>query len=608
MRWNGSVIPPDTGEYEIILRTEQAARLWINDMRAPLIDAYVRSGEGNEYTSTIHLLGGRAYPLRLEFSKGVVGVNDLKELKKKPPQKAFLALEWRRPKMARETIPQRCLTPTVFPESYVVTVPFPPDDKSIGYERGNSISKMWEDATTQGAIETANYILENMGEQPGTATRARRNAPGDGNPASISLDAQVDNTPPTERAARLRAFCQRFVERAFRRPLTPELEALYIDRQIKEAQNPEVAVKKVVLLALKSPRFLYREYGAGSLDDYDVASRLSFGLWDSLPDEELLKAAAAGELKTPKQVRKQAERMVSDPRAWYKLRDFLLQWLKIDQFPDLAKDSKKFPDFNEAVHSDLRTSLELLLEHVVWSEKSDFRDLMTTDQTFLNGRLAKIYGAYLPADSPFKMVLYQPEERAGILTHPYLMASFAYLDSSSPIHRGVLIARNLLGRMLQPPPEAFAPIPAKMHPKLTTRERVALQTRPPACMSCHDMINPLGFTFEKFDAIGRLHKMENGKLVDDSGSYQTRDGKLVKFRGIRDLAEFIAKSPEAHAAFVEKLFQYTVKQPIRAYGTQAITELQSAFARNGFSIRKQLIEIMTTSVLQNNSAATRIAS
>ena len=603
MRWEGSVIPPDSGEYEIVLRTDQAARLWINDLQIPLIDAYVKSGDGNEYRSSIHFLGGRCYPLRLEFSKGVVGVNDLKKLKEKPAQKAVLALEWRRPKLALEPIPSRCLTPVVFPEGYVATTPFPPDDKSLGYERGTSISKMWEDATTQGAIETANYVLERMVDLHGVKTVERRGDSFGGNPASINFDRQPDAATPEAGAAKLRGFCRAFIERAFRRPLVPELEKLYLDRQLKDGQKPEISLKKIILLALKSPRFLYREFGSGKNDAYDAASRLSFGLWDSLPDEDLLKAAAAGELTTREQVVKQAERMASDSRAWYKLRDFLLQWLKVDQFPDLAKDPKRYPEFDERVHSDLRTSLEMFLERVVWSDKSDFRELMQTDQVFLNGRLAKIYGANLPPDAPFQYVLYQPGERAGVLTHPYLMASFAYLDSSSPIHRGVLIARNLLGRILNPPPEAFTPFPASLHPKMTTRERVAMQTRPAACMSCHDMINPLGFTLERFDAIGRLQKVENGKPVNTTGGYQTLDGKFVKFTGVQDLARFLANSEEARAAFVPKLFQYLVKQPIRAYGALAGPQLTSAFARNECSIRKQMIESVTVSALGGASGS-----
>ena len=131
-----------------------------------------------------------------------------------------------------------------------------------------------------------------------------------------------------------------------------------------------------MLLVLKSPRFLYRETNRGRPDGYDVASRLSFGLWDSLPDKTLLDAAASGQLATRDQVARQAERMVADPLARSKLRGFFLQWLKIDQGPDIVKDPKRYPEFGETVVSDLRTSLDLFLEEVIGSDKSDYRQLL----------------------------------------------------------------------------------------------------------------------------------------------------------------------------------------------------------------------------------------
>ena len=144
-------------------------------------------------------------------------------------------------------------------------------------------------------------------------------------------------------------------------------KALFIDRQFKESPDLETAVKRVVLLVLKSPRFLYRETSRGHPDSYDVASRLSFGLWDSLPDQILFDAAASGQLATRDQVVRQAERMIADPRARTKLTGFFLQWLKIDQARDIVKDPKLYPEFSETVVSDLRTSLDLFLDDVIGS-------------------------------------------------------------------------------------------------------------------------------------------------------------------------------------------------------------------------------------------------
>ncbi len=574
MRWEGSVLAPDTGEYEFIVHTEHAMSLWVNDIKKPLIDAQVKSGSGSEFRASLFLIAGRAYPLRLDFSKGVTGVDNIAKVKLKPPVKASITLEWRRPKQAVEVIPNRSLSPVFVSEAFVPETSFPPDDRSIGYERGTSVSKAWDESTTTAALETASYVSARLRELSGVPDGA------------------------ADRESRIRAFCKQLVERAFRRPLTDDVAQFYVERQFKGARDPETAVKRVVLITLLSPRFLYREIGAAQPDAYDVASRLSFGLWDSLPDQELMKAAASGQLITRDQVVRQAERMAADPRSWTKLREFLLQWLKVDQFPDLAKDTKRFPGFDSTVAADLRTSFELFLEKTVWTDKADYRELLLTDKLYLNGRLAKLYGANLPSDAPFEPVSAGSSARCGVLTQPYILSSFAYIDNSSPIHRGVLIARNMLGRVLQPPPMAFAPLAADLHPNLTTRQRVALQTKPAACNSCHGMINPLGFALERFDAVGRARDVENGQPVDSTGSYTNRAGGVVKFSGPRDLAQYLVGSEEAHAAFVEKLFQHLVKQPVLAYGPRTLPDLVRSFETNQFNIRKLMGEIVAVSSLK----------
>src|SRR5262249_34441882 len=174
-------------------------------------------------------------------------------------------------------------------ERFAIATPFPPDDRSLGWERGTAISKAWDQAETDAALDTADYIVARLPELAGVR---------DGD---------------SDRPAKLRDFCRRLVERAFRRPLTDELKRAFVDRPFESARDPELGVKRVVLLALKSPRFLYRELGGGP-ETYDVAARLSFGLWDSLPDPDLLSAAAAGKLGSREEVARQAERMLADPR------------------------------------------------------------------------------------------------------------------------------------------------------------------------------------------------------------------------------------------------------------------------------------------------------
>ena len=578
IRWEGSLLAPESGLYEFIVKTEHATRLWINhdDSRneQPLIDAWVKSGNDTEYRGSIRLLGGRVYPLKLEFSKAKQGVDDSKKQKQPPPaRKASIALEWKTPSHAQEVIPARCLSRRGAPEIFVCETPFPPDDRSIGYERGSSISKAWDQATTDGAMEITAFVLAHLRELAGTQI------------------FEPDAGP------RLREFCYKFAVRAFRRPLTEEQKRLFVDRQFELAGEPELAMKRVLLLILKSPRFLYREVGSPQADAYDVASRISFGLWDSAPDEELLKAAATGQLSTREQVATQVHRMLPDLRTRAKLRGFFMQLLKVDPAPDIAKDSSALPEFNPQVASDLRTSLELTLDDVVWSEKSDFRELLLGESLFLNGRLAKLYGADLPENAAFQKLAVDAGKRAGVISHPYLLSAFAYTSTSSPIHRGVFLSRSLLGRTLRPPPEAVAPLSPDLHAELTTRERVLLQTKAQACQTCHSMINPLGFSLENFDALGRFREQEKDKPVDASGSYLTREGEVVQFSGPKELAKFLAASPETHASFVEHLFHYMIKQPIRAYGPDELPKLRESFAKKEFSIRELAAEIVTEAAM-----------
>lgn len=573
VQWSGGVLADETGEYEFVIRSDHAVRLWVNDTRKPLIDAWVKSGTDTEFRGSIFLLGGRVHPIKLEFSKAKQGVDDSKKGAKPPPAvPAFAALEWKPPRGARSVIPRQNLSPNRFQEVFVVTTAFPPDDRSLGWERGTTVSKEWDAAITDGAIETAGFIVSRLNEL-------------------LSKDAKLDRT------VKLRNLAQAIVEKAFRRPLSEEEKRVFVMHQFEVAKDPELAFKRVVLLTLMSPRFLYRE-ASGGPEAYAVASRLSYALWDSPPDDLLLKAAAENKLATREQVAAQAERMLGDMRARAKMRDFLHTWLKVDQATDMAKDAKRYPGFDAAIIADLRLSLDLMLDDVAWSDKPDFRRLLLADDLYLNERLAKFYGTSVPADAGFQKVKLNADKRAGVLTHPYLMANFAYSGSTSPIHRGVFVARGVLGLNLRPPQEAFTPLDEKLHPNLTTRERVSLQTKGANCQACHTTINSLGFTLESFDAVGRFRDKDNNKPVDTTGSYLTKTGDSKFFKNVREMAVFLASSEEVHAAFVEQMFHHLVKQPVRAYGMQKPAELKNAFASSEFNIRKLAVEIATATAIK----------
>jgi len=232
---------------------------------------------------------------------------------------------------------------------------------------------------------------------------------------------------------------------------------------------------------------------------------------------------------------------------------------------------------------------------------SDFRRLFTDDEVYVNGRLGPLYGVRLPPDAPFRRVRLDDGRRAGVLSHPYMASVLSYSSATSPIHRGVFLARGVLGNVLKPPMEAIAPLAPDLHPDLSTRERVALQTSSVACQTCHTMINPLGFALEEFDPIGRHRTVENragvDKPIDASGSYLPRQGPKATFTGARELAATIAGSRDAQEAFVQNLFHAVVKQPARAWGPDTLESLRHGFVANNCDVRRLLVDIMTVAAL-----------
>jgi hypothetical protein len=355
IQWRGSIIADETGDYDFVLKTPNGARLRVNDEEETLIDASVASGELHEHKATIRLIGGRTYPFQLDYFK-------FKE------KTALVSLLWKPPHGVQEPIPARNLSTARAKPTFVLTTPFPPDDSSVGYERGVAVSKAWDEATTQAAIEVANHVINRL-------DRLSRSRPDD-----------------TNRTTKVASFCEEFVATAFRRPLTPEQKRIFVSAPFKSARKLDDAVKRVVLLTLKSPRFLYLGLHGGKPDAFEVASRLSFGLWDSLPDQALSGLAAEDKLRTREQVSQEARRMLSNPRARAKMQAFLHHWLQVNQVDDLSKDAKLYPGFTPEIIADLRTSLNLFLDDVIWSGSSDYRQLLLADYLFLNDRLAGFYG------------------------------------------------------------------------------------------------------------------------------------------------------------------------------------------------------------------------
>ncbi len=557
VRWEGSVYAEETGTYEFIVKSENGVRLAVNDSKNLLVDAWVSSGpEVREEKKSIYLLGGRSYLLTLEFFK-------FKE------KTASIELQWKPPHGVVETIPQACLSPDRPRETMIVKTTFPADDRSVGYERGTGVSKEWDQATTDAALDVMEHVDEHLEELSGAKSAA------------------------PDRVDKLKQFGRRFAEAAFRRPLSEEDYQHFIVKQFDAAKTPDIAVKRVVLFTLKSPRFLYPEIPAeGPPDNYEVAARLALSLWDSIPDQKLLQAAADGKLRTREQIAAQASRMMTDPRTKAKLRGFFHYWLELERAEAISKDPQSFPEFDAQVLADLRTSLNLFLDQVVWSEHSDYRELLQANYLLLNARLGKLYGKSVDGDG-FQRVEFDPKERAGVVTHPYLLAAFASSKATSPIHRGVFLTRTIVGMTLKPPPMAVAFEDAKFDAHLTMREKITELTKNTNCMGCHGTINPLGFSLENYDAIGRWRTQDNNKPVNAVSDFNTDEGDTIRLTGARDLVKFAAENPSGHRAFIHLLFHHTVKQAVDVYGPDMLENLRQSFTRSGFNIRQLLTDIAT---------------
>jgi hypothetical protein len=430
------------------------------------------------------------------------------------------------------------------------------------------VSQGWDEATTNIAIESADWIAQRVWELAKTKDDA------------------------SDRIEKVKAFCERFVSRAFVKTLSDEEEQFFVEQHFSDDVLVEDSVRRVALLTLKSPRFLYPAFQQRPTG-LEKARRLALFFNDSMPDKELFKAGLKNKLAGEK-LDEHCWRLLYTPGARQKLREFFHFWLKAEEALEASKDPELYPDYNKSLALDLQVSLDLFLDEVVWGEKPDFRQLFLSDKLYVNKRIADYYNLPLEAEEgndEFQTIESQSVPRSGVLTHPLLMSGFAYHRDTSPIHRGVFVARNLLGRSLKQPAEAIPPLKEEFDPSMTTRQRVEHQTKAVACQACHKVINPLGFSLEQFDAVGRFRKKEREKQVDVSSVYETSDGKAIELSGARDLGNYLASDVTAQKSFIRRLFNHFNNQSIYAYGDEKLDELHESFVNSGYNTQHLLIEM-----------------
>ncbi|MBK9168892.1 MAG: DUF1592 domain-containing protein [Bryobacterales bacterium] len=403
------------------------------------------------------------------------------------------------------------------------------------------------------------------------------------------------------------AFVRRFGQRAFRRPLTALEEQRYTALAARE-QELTAGAQLVIEAMLQSPSFLFRtERGTPESRPWEIASRLSYFLWDTMPDEALFEAAAGGKLTEPGEVERQARRMLRDARARTATEEFVSQWLRFDRVLTAVKDRRQFPMFNTETAWAMTEETRLFLNSLIWSDAS-FMDAFSARYSFLTPDLAKLYGLPEPAE-PFARVEFPAaSERAGLLGQATFLSATSKPAETSPTARGLFIREQFLCQHVpDPPPGTNANLPALSEDRpMTTRERLGVHLSNASCAGCHRLIDPIGFGLEKFDAVGGLREKQK---VEFLATRIERDKKPVTFEldldttgeiaGLpdatfttaREMGGILAASPRCQECVVKQVFRYGYGRMETAADRPVIQEAFERFKTSGFRFQELLVAL-----------------
>lgn len=441
--------------------------------------------------------------------------------------------------------------------------------------------------------------------------------------------ARADDTPsrqqilvcrPASAADELacaRSILGTLARRAYRRPVhTRDLDELlkFYASGRKEA-NFETGIQMALRRLLVSPEFLFRierdpvlgvsgdapdratEPQNYRLADLELASRLSFFLWSSIPDDELLMLAERGRLRDASVLEKQVRRMLADARAVALVKNFAGQWLYLRNLPAIRPAEELFPDFDEALRLAFRRETELFFENLIREDRSVL-ELLKADYTFVNERLARHYGIkHVYGDNFRRVTLGADSNRGGLLGQGSILMVTSHANRTSPVVRGKWILENVLGTPPPPPPPNIPPLDEKptKGKVLTVRERMAQHRANPTCASCHNLIDPLGFALENFDAVGRWRTLESGSPIDPTGSLP--DGaafkSLVEFREL-----LLARSDLFVTTMTEKLLIYALGRGLEHYDAPTVRAIVRSAARDDYRFSALILAIANSTPFQ----------
>ncbi len=403
-----------------------------------------------------------------------------------------------------------------------------------------------------------------------------------------------------------KAFIEGFGRRAYRRPLTAAevsaFEQLF-------AQGPQLipgtpalvaGARLVVEAVLQSPHFLYRVESSTQADGstvplsgYELASRLSYGLWQTMPDDALFAAAESGDLLRGEGLGTQVDRLLSDPRARATVAHFHALLLDSAKYTDLSRSTNLFPEWNNALRVSMAEEQKRFIEHVIFEEKAGLKALFTAQYSFVDSHLAAVYKVQAP-NAGFVKVAFPDGRRAGLLTQIGFLTANASSTQSDPIHRGVFVNARMLCRNLPPPPNDVPPLPAEdPNVKRTMRQRVDLFTGPGTCgASCHgEVINPAGFAFESYDALGRWRDLDNTLPVDASGSFNFGSEKK-SFNGAVEFSAAMAEQGGAHHCYAGNWLEFLYGRSMTVSDQALIGRVADGSQQSTLTIRDLVRELV----------------
>jgi len=462
---------------------------------------------------------------------------------------------------------------------------FAPDENTDGYEVGSRVAPL----LAEQYVEAAETLSERA--------------------VAENLDGLVPCDPATGDEACATEFIASFGRRAYRRPLTADEEAgLLALYRVGAGYDFATGIQTVIMGALSSPAFLYHvelapaDARAGEvipLDDFAVANRLSYFLWGSMPDDALLDAAASGELD----VEAQARRMLDSPRAADGLLEFSRQWLSLDDLDGMHRDDVLFPEFDTTTGARLHASIEAFLVEVFRGDRPTVDALLLSSFGYFDGPLAATLGIEGVTGDELTRVELDPDRRMGLLTQPALLAVLAKPNQSDPIHRGLFVRSRLLCQQLPPPPDDIAVVAPDPAPGLTTRERFAEHSTNTRCQGCHQLMDPIGFGFEHYDAMGRWRDTDEGNAIDASGEVFATEDADGPFDGVPDLAEQLSTSEQVRECVALQVYRYAVRRIENEQDACSVAQLQEDFAASGYDLRELMVAVVRTESFQSMQVA-----